>query len=160
MSTVFLCSTYRNWRSVIALNWENDMRSAAHLFCSISSYVSSTSRFYLSKLAFCNFIQLEKWPAECGASFLFLYSKTLSSTSMFYHLKFAFCKFIQLEKWSVERGASFMFLIQIRESDWGSASRGVQVGSPNLGIRIRIRESESADPLWVTACRAVNLVSL
>ena len=38
-----------------------------------SKALSSISMFYKSKLAFCNFIQLEKWSVERGASFMFLY---------------------------------------------------------------------------------------
>ena len=77
-----------------------------------SSRLSSISLFYLSKLAFCNFIQLEKWSAKRGASFLILYQKDVYSISMFYLSKLAFCNFIQLEKWSAKRGVSFLLLYQ------------------------------------------------
>ena len=44
-------------------------------FVIILKNVSSISMFYPSKLAFSNFIQLEKWSVECGASSLLLYWK-------------------------------------------------------------------------------------
>ena len=92
--------------------------------------VDSISMFYPSKLAFCNFIQLEKWSVECSASFLFLYPKDHWSISMFYPSKLAFSNFIQLEKRSVECGASFLVLYQkmstvflcFTNRNWGSVS--------------------------------------
>ena len=90
LSPVFLCFTIRNWRSVISFNWKHDKWNAAHLFFFLyPKALSSISMFYPSKLAFCNFIQLEKWSVECGASFLFLYPKR--SLAYFYVLPFEIC---------------------------------------------------------------------
>ena len=66
--------------------------------------------FYPSKLAFCNFIQLEKWSVECDASFLFLFKKRPLVYFYVLQFKLGICNFIQLEKWSVECGASFLNL--------------------------------------------------
>ena len=73
---------------------------------------------YPSKLAFCNFNQLEKWSAECSASFLFLYPNQ-----------------------GVQIGG-----VRLGESEWGSPSRGIRMwesesGSPNPGIQIQEPES-------------------
>ena len=79
--------------------------------------LSSISMFYKSKLAFCNFIQLEKWSVERGPYFMLLYPNQ-----------------------GVRVGES-----EWRRPSRGARIWESETGRPNLGIQIEEPESGNLD---------------
>ena len=59
--------------------------------------------------------------------FCFYIKKTVFITSTFYPSKLAFCDLIQLKSDQWNAADLLCFYIQLRESDWGSPTRGARI---------------------------------